>query len=242
MRAPPEFHAMHRRHLLAAATAATASAPPRTVSGAAGTRRVVAELFTSQSCSSCPPADALLEELAGRRPDVLALSYHVTYWNRLGWRDRFSLPEATERQRRYAATLGHGQVYTPQLVVQGRRDVVGSDRGAVLGAIASAAADPGQAVAMAVAPSGAAVVVEAGAGSGAGTVVLLGYDRRQVTPVGGGENRGRTLAHANVVRGLAAIGEWRGRPMRAGGARPEGEHVAVLLQAADGAILGAASA
>lgn len=232
---------MHRRHLLAAAAAATGLAPLRAASGAAGARRVVAELFTSQSCSSCPPADALLEELAERRPDVLALSYQVTYWNRLGWRDRFSLPEATERQRRYAATLGHGQVYTPQLVVQGRRDVVGSDRAAVSGALGSAAMNPGPTVAMAVAPSGAAVIVEAGAGPGAGTILLLGYDRRQITPVGGGENRGRTLAHANVVRGLAAIEEWRGRPMRVGGARPEGQHLAVLLQAANGAILGAAS-
>ena len=123
---------MLRRHLLATpailATGRARAAAPL----------VVVELFTSQSCSSCPAADALLRELAPR-PGVLALSFHVTYWNRLGWRDPFSLPEATERQRRYAATLRDGsveagQVYTPQAVVQGAQGLIGSDRRAMAAA------------------------------------------------------------------------------------------------------------
>lgn len=233
---PPAGHAAGRA---APVVASPVAVPPVVPS------LVVVELFTSQSCSSCPPADAFLEELVRGRPEVLALSFHVTYWNRLGWRDRFSLEEATARQPGYAATLGHGQVYTPQMVVQGRQDAVGSDRRAVLAAIGDAA-PAAVAVAIAPSPDGGAVRVEAAAGavagSAAGTLWLLGYDRRQATPVGGGENGGRTLAHANVVRGIVRLGAWRGERMQAAGARPPGERLAALVQAADGAILGAATA
>src|SRR5947207_9546964 len=90
-------------------------------------RPVVAELFTSEGCSSCPPADALLAELA-KRPDVLALSFHVDYWDRLGWKDPFSSRAATDRQNRYAKLLKLATVYTPQIVVDGRWEAVGSDR------------------------------------------------------------------------------------------------------------------
>src|SRR6266853_2599804 len=94
---------------------------------AAGERPIVVELFTSEGCSSCPPADALLAELASR-PDVLALSFHVDYWDRLVWKDPFSSHEATERQNRYATLLDLASVYTPQIVVDGRWQAVGSDR------------------------------------------------------------------------------------------------------------------
>src|SRR5437870_8060822 len=96
-------------------------------SAQAGERPIVVELFTSQGCSSCPPADALLAELA-RRPDVLALSFHVDYWDRLGWKDPFSSRAATERQNRYAKLLALPTVYTPQIVVDGKWQAVGSDR------------------------------------------------------------------------------------------------------------------
>jgi hypothetical protein len=103
-------------------------------SAAAEPAPVVVELFTSQGCSSYPPADRLLGELAGRA-DVLALSFHVTYWDRLGWPDTFGLEDSTRRQRLYADWLGEARVYTPQMVVGGRIDVVGSSRGRLIEAI-----------------------------------------------------------------------------------------------------------
>src|SRR5262249_25514989 len=112
----------------------------------AGARPVVVELFTSEGCSSCPPADALLAELAAS-PDLLALSLHVDYWDRLGWKDPFSSAAATRRQDRYARLLGLAAVYTPQIVVDGHWQTVGSDRDAVTPAVArarqAAAAGPG---------------------------------------------------------------------------------------------------
>src|ERR1700751_4077276 len=100
------------------------------VSAAAGGRPIVVELFTSEVCSPCPPAEPLLPELAGR-PDLLALSFHVDYWDRLGWKDPFSSPAATERQQRYAELLRLATVYTPQMVVDGRWEAVGSDHAEV---------------------------------------------------------------------------------------------------------------
>src|SRR5712691_2264149 len=100
-------------------------------------RPVVVELFTSQGCSSCPPADALLGELS-RRAGVLALGFHISYWDRLGWKDPLSSPASTERQKNYARRLTGGQTYTPQMVVDGTKDVVGSDREAVLDAVRQA--------------------------------------------------------------------------------------------------------
>src|SRR5437764_7545823 len=122
------------RYLLAifAAGALTASN-----GAAAETRPVVIELFTSQGCSSCPPADRLLGELA-QRPDVIALGFHIDYWDHLGWKDPLSSPAATRRQRDYALQFGRMQIYTPQLVVDGTGEAVGSDRAAVLAALRQA--------------------------------------------------------------------------------------------------------
>jgi hypothetical protein len=225
---------MLRRTLLATPPILALAARP---AAAAPMPRVVVELFTSQSCSSCPPADALLGTLAPR-PDLLVLSYHVTYWNRLGWRDRFSLEEATQRQRSYAATLGHRQIYTPQTVVQGQRDAVGSNRAGVLAAIQ--AATPAS-VALQVAAEAAGVSVAVGAGHGTGDLWLIGFDARHVTPIGGGENAGRTLSHTHVVRSLARLGGWDGQAQTHRAARPQGEQVAVLLQATQGPILASAT-
>lgn len=200
---------------------------------------VVVELFTSQSCSSCPPADALLAELARTRPNILALDFHVTYWDRLGWKDLYSLPQATERQRAYAALWGRDGVYTPQLVAGGRHQAVGSDRAEVLQALAAAAAD-GPGVAVSLSRDGSGLVLEAGAGGGTGTLLLVGYDPSHTTRIGGGENGGRTLTEVNVVRSLVPASAWTGQALTVHVAPPPGERAAVLLQGADGRLLGAA--
>jgi hypothetical protein len=167
---------------------------------------VVAELFTSQGCSSCPPAEAVLAELS-RRSDVLALAFHVTYWNDLGWRDLYSLAAADARQSRYAGQLGNRAMYTPQLVINGSRDVVGSQRTKVLAAI------------QAVAPAAPIrVLVEQGAVSLELPAVdpcdcellLLGVLPATQTAVGRGENAGRVILEFNVVRGMAQLAGWDG--------------------------------
>ena len=200
---------------------------------------VVVELFTSQSCSSCPPADELLTELARTRPDILALDFHVTYWDRLGWKDPYSLPQATQRQRRYSELWGRDGVYTPQLVAGGRHQAVGSDRGDVLAAIAAAAADE-PAAPVQLGRDAAGLVLDVGAGHGAATLLLVGFDPAHTTRVGGGENGGRTLTEVNVVRSLVPVGNWHGEAMILHASQPAGQRTALLLQADDGRLLAAA--
>ena len=194
-------------------------------------RPVVVELFTSQGCSSCPPAEAVLAKLAERRGDVLALAFHVDCWERLGWTDPYSSPEATGRQRAYAASFGSTRVYTPQMVIDGRRDVVGSNRLRVLAAIDAAAAEAVPAVPLRVARDGEALAIAVGAGTGSGRALLVSFDPRQETAVPRGENAGRTIAQANVVRSLAWVAEWEGQAITFARPVPPGEEVALILQA-----------
>jgi hypothetical protein len=171
---------------------------------------VVVELFTSQGCSSCPPADEFLGELAARG-DVLALSFHVDYWNYIGWEDPFSMPEATERQRGYRHALGLRVAYTPQMVIDGRSDAVGSNRGAVEAAITAAAANVHVAVAFAGdAGTGYSVRLPETALDAPATVWLVLYDRSHETAVKRGENTGRTIRNSNVVRELIELARWDG--------------------------------
>ncbi len=220
--------------LLAAATGGTA--------GAHAATPIVVELFTSEGCSSCPPADAFLAALAQERPDVLPLDFHVTYWNAGGWRDPYSLGAATARQDRYAALFGDEEVYTPEMVIDGTKGLVGSDRPAALARIASEASASAPRVALRIEPKDGGLAVSAAAGSGRGTLVLLGFDPSHDTPVGGGENDGRRLHEVNVVRSVRDLGTWDGRSLLLRVPRPVGERAAVLLQAEDGRILGAAVA
>jgi hypothetical protein len=198
-------------------------------------RPVVVELFTSQGCSSCPPADALLGELA-RRSDVLALGFHISYWDGLGWKDPFSSQSSTDRQRAYARQFGSGQVYTPQMVVDGRREMVGSDRSTVLAALGDARP---QAVAP-VAFGGDRRSVTVGAGPGSGTVLLVRFAQKRITRVGAGENARRTLEDVNGVEALTTLGVYQGTALSFAIEPPRaGEGVAVLVQGADGHMLGA---
>jgi hypothetical protein len=198
---------------------------------------VVVELFTSQGCSSCPPADAFLTDLAHQRRDILPLAFHVTYWDYLGWKDPYSLDAATARQREYARHLGEDGVYTPQMVVDGAKGFVGSSRAEGLSAIAGAARKQ---VPVSVARDAGSLLIMVGAGVGKARVLLVGFDPTHETPVGRGENRGHTLLESNVVRSLTPIGAWSGSAVTLRQTPPAGDGFAVLLQAEDGRILGAA--
>jgi len=204
----------------------------------AADRPVVVELFTSQGCSSCPPANAYLNELAKGRRDVLPLAFHVTYWDRLGWKDPFSLEAATDRQDRYGHRFGDGS-YTPEIVVDGASSHVGSDRSEVGPAIDQARQKSETAAVVSVAKDGDALTIEVGAGKGRGKVLLIGFDHNHQTAIHRGENNGRTLQEANVVRSIRAIGDWQGAALRLNEKFPEGEDVAVILEAPDGHIVGA---
>ncbi len=209
----------------------------------AGERPVVVELFTSEGCSSCPPADALLAELANR-PNVLALSFHVDYWDRLGWKDPSSSPEATARQERYARLLGIDAVYTPQIVVDGRREAVGSDRAAVERALDAASREPSAVpVTLSFNNGQARITLGRGGVTASASVVLIGFDRRRVDTVERGENSGRTLTHVDVVRGIEEVGRFTGQASQIVSTPPwQSDRLAVIVQAPDGRILGAAVA
>ncbi len=203
-------------------------------------RPVVVELFTSQGCSSCPPADAYLKDLADQRPDVLPLAFHVDYWDRLGWKDPYSSRGATDRQRGYAMRFGTTQIYTPQMVIDGTRQAVGSNRARVSLALDAAATHATPAVPLRLGREGGSLAIAIGAGEGSGSVLLVGFDPQRETAVERGENGGRTLVQTNIVRSFEQIAKWDGRALALERALPAGESAALLLQAPNGEILGAA--
>jgi hypothetical protein len=170
---------------------------------------LVVELFQSQGCSSCPPANANLLKIVDRA-DVLALSFGVTYWDQLGWKDTFASPKFTARQWDYAKGLGHSQVFTPQIVVNGRTDGVGADPREFSRLIA--AGDRG-ARGPSLTLAAGAVTIGAGAPAKSADVWLVRYDPRLVqVPIRRGENGGKTLPHRNVVTELVRLGAWSGKP------------------------------
>ena len=170
---------------------------------------------------------------------MLPLAFHVTYWNSLGWRDPFSSEAATSRQAMYAARLGGGS-YTPEMVVDGRAGMVGSQRGEVGAAIARAKGEAADAVSIRVTRAAGGLTIAIGPGAGSGRVMLVGYDPRHETAVGRGENSGRTLVESNVVRSLRTVGDYAGVPLDLATRRGAGEAAAVVIQGFDGRILGAA--
>jgi hypothetical protein len=222
--------------LLAPLALAAALAP---VAAIAADRPVVVELFTSQGCSSCPPANAYLNELARDRSDVLALAFHVTYWDRLGWKDPFSMEAATERQARYGHKFGDGS-YTPEIVIDGASSHVGSRRDEVSPAIDAAKRQGPTAASVSVAKAGDRLTIDVADGSGNGRVLLVGFDRDHETAIRRGENGGRTLRESNVVRSFREVGDWQGKALHISEKFPDGEDAAVIVQAPDGRIVGAA--
>ena len=191
-------------HFLFAGLAAALIAPAAQAADAA--HPTVIELFQSQGCSSCPPANANVNALAAR-PDVLALSFAVTYWDGLGWKDVFAKQQFTDRQWGYAKALGNDQVWTPQVIVNGRSTVTGTKREPLDALIVKTdRGNGGPAIAIA----GNSVTLN-GTTTRPADVWLVRYDPRSVeVAVKAGENSGKTLPHRNIVRELIRIGSWSG--------------------------------
>jgi hypothetical protein len=209
----------------------------------------VVELFTSQGCSSCPPADAAFRKLV-ERGDVIALAYHVDYWNYLGWADTLSSKENTERQYGYARTMGRGNVYTPQVIVNGRDHVAGADLGGITGRIDGYLTEgKGLTVPVAAKVNGDELEIKIGAGPGKANVVMVYFNREKTIDVEKGENSGKKIAYLNSVADIETVGMWDGKEtslMLPANVlqKPDLEGCAILLQSSteDGtpsAILGA---
>ena len=174
---------------------------------------VVVELFTSQGCSSCPPADRILGHLADR-DDVIALGFHVNYWDRLGWPDPFATKAGTDRQYAYSPALGRRNVYTPQMVVDGRYDVVGFHAERIKVAIAQAEAMSESRLEVRLEWRGSGRLGYAlPAGDGAARVHLVRFARKLDQDIERGENAGRHLSYSNVVREIVQVAEWHGAAM-----------------------------
>ena len=219
------------------AAAAALSSPPAL---AAQKSPVVVELFTSQGCSSCPPANANLIKLSNR-PGVLALSFAVTYWDYLGWKDTFDRPEYTDRQTAYEPPLAQIGPFTPQMVVNGATTTVGTSLAEIERLVAEARPLAGPELTLAA----DSVAIAAGNAPRSGADVwLVRYDPKLVeVPVAKGENTGRTLPHTHVVHALQHLGKWTGAASSFKLAAPaDGLLTAVLVQEVNGGpILAAAS-
>lgn len=176
------------------------------------------ELFTSQGCSSCPPADALLIEY-GKKPGIVALSFSVDYWNYLGWEDTLSSPAHSERQRNYAKARGDGKVYTPQIVVDGLTHVNGSNEAAIEMAMRKAAEKLQHVkVPLSLHNENNTLVIEIGdapdaSDKRAATVWLVIANKLETVSITRGENRGRRLSYHHPVRELMPVGMWKGEAM-----------------------------
>lgn len=170
----------------------------------------VVELFTSQGCSSCPPADAVLADLAAEG-NVIALAYHVDYWNYLGWKDTLASPENTARQKAYATTFERKSVYTPQAVLNGRDHVNGASRGHIDTTLSAMERDGrGLVVDVDVAHDDDTLVIDVGEGEGKAHVMLVVFDRENIVPIEAGENDGASYTYVNSVRKVQIVGVWKG--------------------------------
>lgn len=213
---------------LTSSSSASANAKPLTV----------VELFQSQGCSSCPPANANVMALSNRQ-DLLTLSFGVTYWDNLGWKDTFASPQYTARQWDYAHALRHTEVYTPQVVVNGRADIVGTNRAELEALIRR----EGNATGPSVDISNGSVAVGAGLAKIA-KVWLVRFDPNiEQVSIARGENSGLTLPHKNVVKQLVKLGDWNGEPASYHIPKPtqDGLREAVLVQAGPGGSILAAA-
>ncbi|MHA6323520.1 DUF1223 domain-containing protein [Roseivivax sp. CAU 1753] len=203
---------------------------------------VVVELFTSQGCSSCPPADALLAELSAR-DDVIPLALHVDYWDYIGWKDSFAKPAFTARQKGYAQASGRRSIYTPQMIIDGEFDVVGN-RPMDVTAIIDRQEDRPNPVGILIARTGGTLTVTLDATSPVGAVDLhlVRYAPHRNVAIEHGENAGHTLAYSHVVTDWTTIARWDGKGRYQGKADVAGTSpIVVLVQKPDhGPVLAAA--
>ena len=212
---------------------------------------VVVELFTSQGCYSCPPADKYVGELK-QRDNVIALAYHVDYWDYIGWKDPFATPINTQRQRGYSKKMGLWSIYTPQMVIDGRLEGVGSrtreisdkiDRVSRMN-LADRVSIP---VTLQASPETLSIKIQGGAAPKDGDIWLVAYDDEKTTAIPRGENAGKTLTEHNIVRGVWRLGDWNGEPVSGEYAVKDLEikadnAVLLLQETGQGVIYGAASA
>ncbi|HEX6103893.1 MAG TPA: DUF1223 domain-containing protein [Alphaproteobacteria bacterium] len=234
---------MNRIWIAAALALLGSDAAPMRAAAADAAAPVVVELFTSQGCSSCPPADAFLGELAQRR-DVIALAFHIDYWDYIGWKDPFASPDFTKRQRGYAGALGLRSVYTPQMVIDGRVDAVGSHRTRVEELIRKSSFVSKLAATLEPAAGRAKLILPEARLERPATIWLAIYDREERTKVKRGENAGHTLSDYNIVRALREVATWDGRAQALeidlADAAADGMGGAILIQSeGQGPIIGA---
>lgn len=206
---------MHKSILMAFAALAACSsgnATPGPQVAGDDLHPVVVELYQSQGCSSCPPANANLNAVAGKK-GVLALSFAVTYWDQLGWKDQFAKPQYTQRQWDFANSSGRGNVATPQIIVNGSGNMTGADKAHFARLLAVGGPKGGPAIGV----DGNGVTIGAGKGTKSATVWLVRYDpRTRNVAIRAGENGGRTLPHRNIVTELRVLGSWSGAAARFG--------------------------
>jgi hypothetical protein len=233
---------------LVGAFGAGTSVSPVQAEAQAGSVQTVLELFTSQGCSSCPAADAMFEQFT-KRQDTVALTYAVDYWDYLGWKDTLANPKFTQRQRSYAKARGDGQIYTPQIVVNGLAHTNGADARAIDKTLNLIGTKTTRWVPVKVGTDNGQVVVSAPAMEGPKTEVtvwVVTLAKRIDVAIKRGENAGKTLTYFNVVRDIMAVGMWNGeatsvRLDRAAVAHKGEDACAILLQAGmSGPIIGAA--
>jgi hypothetical protein len=225
------WNAMNRFKIALAAVLLSAAG-----ASAEGERPVVVELYTSQGCSSCPPADAMFEDLA-ERDDIIALALHVDYWDYIGWKDTFGDPVHAERQRAYAAVAGRRSIYTPEFIVDGQTDVVGAKPMKLMKAIETHRSENSP-VALTIERDGNRLAVRAQVtddGAQPMSVQMVRYAPSRTAEIKRGENAGKTITYRNVVEEWADLGVWNGRAPFEVDVALEGDNPVVVLIQSDGA-------
>lgn len=234
----PNMHAVLAALLLAVTLVPAATRAENGVQSSQQTHPVVVELFTSQGCSSCPPADALIAELAGRK-DIIALALHVDYWDYIGWKDVFAQPAFTDRQRGYARAAGHRTIYTPQIIVQGFDHVVGYKPMALADLLVRHHTRAVQApVSLEAERQGDRLAISMAALRGASAalptkihVQVVRFTPLERVEIHRGENAGKTVDYANIVTSWETVDIWNGRGSNAVSVTlPSSDPVAVIVQ------------